>query len=82
MNISNPESKATAKALAIAGFDLCHCIGLEIEQIGRSVSAYGVHFPATVNQVRSALERVKSFADRARIAVDSAHADWEKHHGR
>lgn len=67
--------------IQIACFDLCQNIGMEIEERGRSITASAVHFPVTHSQVKSSLEALKAFTERALVAIDVAQADWRKEHG-
>jgi hypothetical protein len=71
----------TVSAVQIACFDLCHEIGLTVIGIGQGITADAVHFPVTHAHVKASLERLKSFADRALVSIDTAQADWRKEHG-
>ena len=62
----------------IACFDLCQAIGMEIEGFGQRITADAVHFPATHKHIKSNLDRLKRFADRALVAIDAAQSDWHK----
>lgn len=80
--MSEPVNKTPARSLQIACFDMCQQIGMEIEARGRSITSYGVHFPATYTQIKQTLAAIRAFTDRADAAIDIAHEDWKKLHGR
>lgn len=76
-------SKTTSRGVSgiqIACFDLCQNIGMEIEERGRGITANAVHFPATHAQVKTSLEALKRFSDRALAVIDLAQDEWRKGH--
>lgn len=72
-----PTTRKPVSGIQIACFDLCQNIGMEIEAAAHRITAAAVHFPATHEQVRTNLEALKRFADRA---LDAAQAEWRKEH--
>ena len=70
----------SVSGIQIACFNLCQIIGMEIEERGRRIHSDGIFFPATHGQIKSTLETLKLFADKALAAIDVARADWNKEH--
>lgn len=69
---------APPTGMQIAGFSLYQNIGMEIEDIGRSISLSGVFFPVFHEQVKDDLEKLKRLSDMALEKIEMAKTMWEK----
>lgn len=80
MSAEIPTTRRSVPGIQIECFNLCQTIGMEIVERGHGITANAVHFPVTHSQVKSSLEALKAFTERALVAIDVAQSEWRKEH--